>query len=252
APTGRAPCRPRRTGAARPRPRPGPRHRPRPGGAHFRRARMNLTLTSAERRLQVVLRIFVVLFGLAVLLYRIGPFATGLPLIGPLAPFMRRLPFVAFSVVKVFTLMLVCLYAAGDPRGRLGLVWVAAGGHAISIVAMGGFLLLSDTTTPLAVGGSVLPLNRILWNAIALDGVILIILVGFGLPALRAQQDIGPNRAPAWTAPRTTSADRALRVALIVLGVLFVAGALAYEIGGLVLPGFTNLPVVTNSVGTVG
>src|SRR5262249_16615982 len=95
-------------------------------------------------------------------------------------------------------------------------------------------------------------LHRILWNAIALDGVILIILVGFGLPALRAQQDIGPNRAPAWTAPRTTSADRALRVALIVLGGLFVAGALAYEIGGLVLPGFTNLPFVTNSVVKVG
>jgi choline dehydrogenase-like flavoprotein len=216
---------------------------------------MNLTLTPAERRLQVVLRVFVVLFALAVLIYGIGPFATGLPLLGPLAPFMRRLPFVAFSVVKVFTLMLVCLYAAGDPRDRLGLVWVAAGGHAISIAAMGGFLLLTDTTTPIAVGGSVLPLGRVLWSAIALDGAILIILLGYGLLAHQAQRDIGPQRDPPWTAPRPTSEDRMLRVALVILAVVLMAGGVAYELGGL-LPvtrdAFTNVPFVTNSVVKVG
>ncbi len=60
---------------------------------------MNLTLTTPERRLRVILRVFAVLFALAVFLYGITPFAPGLPVLGLYAPFMRRLPFVAFSVV---------------------------------------------------------------------------------------------------------------------------------------------------------
>src|SRR6266446_1962085 len=197
---------------------------------------MNLTLTTAERRLRVVLRVFAVLFALAVFLYGITPFAPGLPVVGRCAPFMRRLPFVAFSVVKVFTLMLVCLYAAGDVRGRLGLVWVAAGGHAISIVAMLGYIAFSITSTLVDVGGTLIPL-------------------GFGLPALQAQHQIGPRTRPPWTAPKPTEADRTLRIALLVLGTVFIAGALAYELGGL-LPAtqaaFTNVPFVTNSVVKVG
>jgi len=215
---------------------------------------MNLMLTAAERRLQVVLRSFVVLFALAVLIYGVTPFAPGLPLLGPYAGFMRRLPFVAFSVVKVFTLMLVCMYAAGDVRGRLGLVLVAVGGHAISILAMGGFLALTNTTTPIDIGGSLVPLSRVLWGAIALDGAILIILLSYGLPAHQAQHDLGPTRS-SWTTPRPTNADRVLRISLFVLGTVFIAGALAYEAGGL-LPAtraaFTNVPFVTNSVVKVG
>ncbi len=216
---------------------------------------MNLTLTTPERRLRVVLRVFAVLFALAVFLYGITPFAPGLPVLGLYAPFMRRLPFVAFSVVKVFTLMLVCLYAAGDVRGRLGLVWVATGGHAISIVAMLGYIAFSITSTLVDVGGTLIPLSRVLWSAIALDGGILVILLGFGLPALQAQHQIGPRTRPPWTAPKPTEADRALRIALLVLGSVFIAGALAYELGGL-LPAtqaaFTNVPFVTNSVVKVG
>lgn len=211
---------------------------------------MNLTLTTSERRLQVVLRGFVVLFAIAVLIYGVTPFAPGLPILGPYAAFMRRLPFVAFSVVKVFTLMLVCLYAAGDVRGRLGLVWVAVGGHAISIVAMGGFLVLSDTSAPLEIAGKLTPLSSVLWGATALDGAILVILLGFGLPALQAQKGIGPQRR-SWTAPPPKAADRLLQTALLVIGIVFVAGAVAYELGGL-LPAtraaFTNVPFVTNSV----
>ncbi len=214
------------------------------------RGTASLALTSPELRLRSVLRVFVVLFALGALIYGLGPF------IGPYTGFMRRLPFVAFSVVKVFTLLLACLYAAGDPRDRLGLVWVAVGGHVISVAAMLVLLAAADVSTPVLLGSRTLSLSSVLWSAIALDGVICVLLGWFGWNAARAIKEARPEpQQPGWTVGELTPADRTLARFLFGLGVLFVLGAVVYEAGPL-LPAtreaFTNLPFVTNSVVKVG
>lgn len=209
-----------------------------------------MTLTAAELRLRRALQAFVLLFAGATLIYGAGPF------IGPYQDFIRRLPFVAFSVTKVVTLLLVCLYAAGDPRGRRGLVWVAVGGHAISVGAMLVLLAAGHGGTLVLAGGQLVPIGRLLWGAIALDVVILAVLSWLGWTARQAARALGAERpVPGWAVPEHRPTDGALRIALWILGVLFVIGAAIYEAGAL-LPGtrdaFTNLPFVTNSVVKVG
>ena len=192
------------------------------------RGTASLALTSPELRLRSVLRVFVVLFALGALIYGLGPF------IGPYTGFMRRLPFVAFSVVKVFTLLLACLYAAGDPRDRLGLVWVAVGGHVISVAAMLVLLAAADVSTPVLLGSRTLSLSSVLWSAIALDGVICVLLGWFGWNAARAIREARPEpQQPGWTVGELTPADRTLARFLFGLGVLFVLGAVVYEAGPL-------------------
>lgn len=209
-----------------------------------------MTLTAAELRLRRALQAFVLLFAVATLIYGAGPF------IGPYQDFIRRLPFVGFSVVKVFTLLLVCLYAAGDPRGRRGLVWVAVGGHAISIAAMLVLLAAGHGDTRVLAGGQLVPVGRLLVGAIALDVVILAVLSWLGWTAWQSARALGVERpVPGWTVPVHRPTDGALRVALWMLGVLFLFGAALFEAGAL-LPGtrdaFSNLPFVTNSVVKVG
>lgn len=204
-------------------------------------------LTDDERRLQKLLQALTLLFLLAAVAYAIGPF------IPASAAFMRRLPFVGFSVVKVFTLTLVCLYAAGDPRHQRGLVRIAIAGHVVSVSAMLVLLLFLDTSRTVPLPGSP-TIGAVLWGAIGLDLLITAVL---GFFVLRARPATPPQakKAAAASARELTDAERRLRAALVVLGVLFAAGAVGYEIGPL-LPwtqrAFGELPFVTNSVVKVG
>jgi choline dehydrogenase-like flavoprotein len=130
------------------------------------------------------------------------------------------------------------------------------GGHAISVAAMMVLLAAGRGATLVLAGGALVPVGRLLWGAIALDLVILAVLTWLGWTARAAARAAGQQRpAPGWTVPRHRPADGALRVALRILGVLFLAGAVIYEAGAL-LPGtrdaYTNLPFVTNSVVKVG
>ena len=209
-----------------------------------------MSLTSPERQLRTVLRVFAVLFGVAALGYGVGPF------VGPFAPLLRRLPFVAFSAVKVFTLALVCLYGAGDPRERRGLVWVAVGGHALSVGAMLALLAFGDTSALVPVGAALLPVSRVLWGAMALDGVVTLVLAlaGWRAGSAAAEGKAAVERVN-WTVGPITRADRRLRGALVVLGVGFLVSAVFYEAGALMpatRAAFTELPFVTNSVVKVG
>ena len=207
-----------------------------------------MKLTTAEVRLRTALKIFVCLFAIAVLIYGAGPF------IGPYQDFVRALPFVGYSVVKVFTLMLVCLYAAGDPRGRRGLIGVAIGGHLISVAAMVVLLLAGLGSTTATIGSKSMPIAQALFGAIALDGVIVLVLTWLAVYASPPHILVETPKGTA-SPPPLTPADRLLRTGLVVLGVLFVIGAFIYEAGALnpaTQSSFRNLPFVTNSVVKVG
>ncbi len=202
----------------------------------------------AERRLRTVLRVLALVFVGAMLLYEVGP------LLGLTRDTFRQLPFVSNSVVKVGLLALCCLYAAGDLRARFGLVWILLAAHAVSVVAMLAFLALADTSGSVASGiGPATPMRTVLWTAIALDGVILVVL---GLLALSAWREVAPFREPPLTRPEwLTPMEQWLRRVLYLLAGVFVAGALGYELApilGMAPDLFRELPFVSNSVVKVG
>src|SRR5229473_2369801 len=120
-----------------------------------------MSLTAAERRLRSVLRVLVFVFVLAALTYELGP------LLGPFRAFFRQLPFVSNSVVKVSVMGLLCLYAWGDIRRRLGLVAIFIAGHVLSVVAMFVLLFTIDTSRIVPLGAG-MPVRSVLWGAIAL------------------------------------------------------------------------------------
>ncbi len=207
-------------------------------------------LTTPEIQLRAVLRVFVVAFGIATLIYAFGPF------VGPLTGFMRRLPFAAYSVPKVLTLGLVCLYGAGDPRRRIGLAWIAVAGHALSIVAMLVALVLGDTSVAVQFGASQAPVPQLLWGAIALDGVILFILLYFTTRAAAAIRvaTLSATRADISEA-RLAAPGRGLKLAMISLATLFALLGLACVVAITIpsmQPAFVTLPFVTNTVVLLG
>ena len=198
----------------------------------------------AERRLRVVLRVLALVFILAMALYEVAA------LLPRTAGFVRHLPFVSNSVVKVCALALGCLYAAGDLRSRFGLVGILLGAHAVSVLAMLGMLVSVDTSTVVNPGiGGPLSLRAVLWGAIALDGVIFAAL---GILALAAWREVKPLRPPPVPTPEwLTPQEQWMRRALYVLGVVLVGSAFLYEAGpilGLSPELFRELPFVTNSV----
>ena len=206
-----------------------------------------MALTPAENRLRTLLRVLVVLFGGAALIYEAGPFIT------PLRAFFQQLPFVTNSAVKVSVMALMCLYAWGDVRRRSGLVVIVIAGHLLSIAAMGVVLVAGDTNhiAPLGAG---MPIRNALWGAMALDGVVTLLLVIFYIGARRAAAAVVPRPTPAAT-PVLTAAENRMRIAAIAFGVLFALAAVAYEAGPLVASlrdFFIELPFVTNSVVKVG
>jgi choline dehydrogenase-like flavoprotein len=201
-----------------------------------RAARMDIGARPV-RHLRTLLTVLAALFGLAAILYELGP------LVGPLTTFSRQLPFVTNSVVNVSVLMMCCLYAAGDPARRLGLVRIVIGGHLVSVAAMVAMLAFKDTSARVPLSGAAFTIHDFLLGAIALDGVIIVVFLVFYLAARGVEQST--------VARPVAGADRVLRVALIVFGILFVLAAGFYEAGPF-LPGmsafFIELPFVTNSV----
>ncbi len=205
-------------------------------------------LTAAERWLKWLLNVLVGVFLLAALVYELGA------LVGPLRGFFRQLPFVSNSVVKVSLMGLLCLYAAGDVRRRIGLVGLVILGHVLSVAAMLVLLGLSDTQRLVALGARTTTVGNLLWGAIALDGFITLVVLVFYALAKRAARAQGQHQEPP-TAPRLTSAERWMRGVLIAFGALFALAAVGYELGPLWAPVrdfFVELPFVTNSVVKVG
>ena len=204
-----------------------------------------MALTAAERRLQSLLRVLTLAFALATVIYEVSP------LLGPFRAFFRQLPFVSNSVVKVSVMGLLCLYAAGDIRRRLGLVTIAIAGHVISIVAMLVLLLTIDTSRAVSLGTAT-PIRTVLWGAIALDGVITLLVLVF---YLRARGGGGSQPAASQHRDTPSGAEGRLRVLALAFGVLFATAAVGYEAGpmlALTRDFFIELPFVTNSVVKVG
>ena len=136
-------------------------------------------LTPQERRLQVLLRILALLFGLAVLGYLLPA------LIGPNKPAFIQLPFVTNSVVKVGVLGLLAFFASGDVRRYRLLTLLVIIGHILSELAVAAVLLWGDTigsltlVTPFESGPARIPIETVLIGSMVLDGVIIILLIWF-------------------------------------------------------------------------
>ena len=196
-------------------------------------------MTPSERTLRGLLRIIGAGLLFAAVVYLAGGFIGG---------FFRELPFVANSVVKVTLLGMACLYAAGNVRGRRGVVWIVLAAHLVSVLAMLILLVFADTgrTVDLWLGEATI--TGVLWGAIVLDGVIT--LVTGIVFALALRNPSAPIPSPAEPVG-FTSAERALRVILIVLAGLCALAGVAYEAGPLIESAdqfFVELPFVTNSV----
>lgn len=201
-----------------------------------------MPLTAAERGLAVVLRLTALVLFLATVVYALGPF------VPPAQDFFAELPFVANSVAKVAILGLIALYAAGNVRRGMGLVAILIGAHLVSVAAMGSMLLFGETGTVADLGFAHPEVETVLWYAIGLDGAITAIVAGLALAAWLSTRGV---RRPAPDLGAPTPEERLLRTVLVVLGALFLAAAVAYEISP-----FLNsteefareLPFVTNSV----
>ena len=207
-----------------------------------------MDLTPAERRLQRLLIALAAAFFAGAALYALGPF------VPPFASFFRQLPFVSNSVVKVTLLGLLCLYAAGDLRRRLGLVHIVIGGHLVSIAAMSVVIALgADTGQVVLIAGRPTTVRAVLLAAMILDGTIAALVLVFYLPARGAAVRHAPAPRPANAMPLAPG-ERTLRGAMWALTGLFALAAVAYELGPF-LAGtrafFVELPFVTNSVVTV-
>ena len=196
-------------------------------------------LTPAELTLRALLRLVGAGLVFAALVYLAGGFIGG---------FFRELPFVSNSVVKVTVLGLACLYAAGNVRGRRGVVKIVLAAHLVSVAAMVVMLIFADTdrTVDLWLGDA--SITDVLWGAIVLDGVItLVIGVVFALTlsGTPAAQPAPPEPVP------LTGPERRLRVLLIVLAGLLALAGLGFGAAPLIdsTDQFAiELPFVTNSV----
>jgi choline dehydrogenase-like flavoprotein len=195
------------------------------------------TRERAEWRLAIALRVLAGLLLVGAAVYVLGP------LVGPAQEFFGEPPFVSNSAVKVTLIALACLYAAGDVRRRGALVLIVIAAHLVSITAMASMLLFADTGRAVDLGFAEPALSTVLWAAMALDGAIAVVLGALALPARLTR-----NR-PDTTV--LTPVERRVRALLIAFTVLFVLGAVAYEIGPFLSSSeefFRELPFITNSV----
>ncbi|MGH7491272.1 MAG: GMC family oxidoreductase N-terminal domain-containing protein [bacterium] len=228
-------------------------------------------LTPEQRMLKRVLQILGFVFLAATLCYGAGAF------LKPIGDFFHQLPFVSNSVVKVYCLMLICLYAAGDLKKRYNLVPIFIAAHVFSLLAMLIFFITIDTGYLVQIGPVQMSIGAVLLLASLLDLVIggvvtffyvqarfslmKIVLKGVNQTLQRFLQNtrqvfstLGLMR-PAEPLPELTGAERQARIVLTGLGGLFACAALAYELGPL-LPSMSNffveLPFVSNSAVKAG
>ena len=151
-------------------------------------------LTPPELTLRALLRLVGAGLVFAAVVYLVGGFIGG---------FFRELPFVSNSVVKVTVLGMACLYAAGNVRGRRGVVLIVIAAHLVSVAAMVVMLIFADTDRSVDLWLGDASITDVLWGAIVLDGVItLVIGVVFALTFLGAggpphgQSRPSPRRSP--------------------------------------------------------
>jgi choline dehydrogenase-like flavoprotein len=197
-------------------------------------------VTPSELTLRGLLRAVGAGLLFAALVYLVGGFIGG---------FFRELPFVANSVVKVTLLGLACLYAAGNVRGRRGIVALVIAAHLVSVAAMAVMLIFAETGRTVDLWLFDATITGVLWGAIVLDGVItLAIGLVYALTFIGGVQP--PLPSPEEPAP-LTGAERRLRVLLLMLAGLFALAGLAYGAAPLIdsTDQFAiELPFVTNSV----
>lgn len=128
--------------------------------------------SAAERRLRVLLVIFVGLYAAAALAFAAAPF------IDTTEQFARELPFVANSVVAAATLGLLCLYAAADLRRNLAIVGPVIAVQLLAATLQVIYLIALDTGYSLPLLGGELSMTAALLIAIALSlipGLILMV-----------------------------------------------------------------------------
>ncbi len=143
-------------------------------------------LMPAEQWLRRILVFFGVIFVGGAVLYEAGPLS------GMAPDFFRELPFVTNSVVKVSTLAMVCFWVAGSLRQRMSLVGPVVFVHFLSGVAQLIYLVFADPAIldrTFVLLGSSQTMSQILWGAIALDGVIGVLLLALYMAAWRARLD---------------------------------------------------------------
>jgi choline dehydrogenase-like flavoprotein len=144
-------------------------------------------LTPQERRLQVLLRILALVFGLAAFGYLLPA------LVGPNKAFFIQLPFVTNSAVKVSVFALLSFLAAGNVRRFRPMTELVIVGHIISELAVFATLIWGNTSAPVSLvnplTGSLLtfPIATALWASVILDGVVIALLVWFYLAAEQAR-----------------------------------------------------------------
>jgi choline dehydrogenase-like flavoprotein len=205
-------------------------------------------LTTAERRLSIVLRLTAASLFAAALIYTLGPIVTWGKLPG--TDFFRQPVFVANSVVKVTILGLACLYASGDVRRRRYLVVLVILAHVVSVTAMISMLVFANTGTVAHLGFASPTVATVLYYAIGLDGLITAAIAVFLILAWRSARGLPERDAPA-DADGLSPPEAVLRILLLVFSALFIAGAVAYEIAPFIhsTKAFAiELPFVTNSV----
>jgi choline dehydrogenase-like flavoprotein len=197
-------------------------------------------VTPSELTLRGLLRVVGAGLVFAAVVYLVGGFIGG---------FFRELPFVANSVVKVTVLGLACLFAAGNVRGRRGVVMIVIAAHLVSVTAMAVMLIFADTGRTVDLWLFDATITGVLWGAIVLDGVItLMIATVFAITFIGGVEP--PPPSPAEPDP-LTPAELRLRVLLLVLAGLFTLAGLAYGAAPLIdsTDQFAiELPFVTNSV----
>ncbi|MGE3801817.1 MAG: GMC family oxidoreductase N-terminal domain-containing protein [Candidatus Kapaibacterium sp.] len=140
-----------------------------------------------ERRLQILLRILALVFGLAAFGYLLPA------LFGPNKDFFVNLPFVTNSAVKVSVLALLSFFAAADVRRYRMMTWLVIVGHIISEIAVGATLIWGETdrivsmTLPIVNEVLTFPISTPLIGSMVLDGVIIVLLLWFYIAAERVR-----------------------------------------------------------------
>lgn len=174
-----------------------------------------MTRTAPERRLSALLR------GTALLLFALAALVALAPALGSWASALRQPPWTPLAGGGSALLGMLCLYAAGEPRRRSGLVGVLLAALGVSAAAQVAYLLAGEGPgRPL--GPEATTSDHLVIAGVALDLLIALAVLGAARAARRAR------RAAELPAPSThwsSAADGGLRLLLPVLGVLFAAGA---------------------------
>jgi hypothetical protein len=128
-------------------------------------------LRRPERWLLGLLVGFGALFALAAVIYELGA------VLNSTQDFFRELPFVTNSVVKVSALAMLSFYVAANLRRNMPLVGPVIAVHFLSPLVQLFYLATLDTSYSLPLLGSDVRMTDVLWGAIALDGVIAVLLL---------------------------------------------------------------------------